>query len=122
MILTYTAQGDLTPLVTQDDAPREPKVSGEKMVEFSKSPESIRSSHQLYISLVRRYRWRQHSILRNRSTIVALGLEDLVVDMDEIAVPRKELADVVNDSSEVLVEGFQIAIPTCYCCKSSLSG
>jgi hypothetical protein len=29
-----------------------------------------------------------------------------VVDMDEIAVPRKELADVVNDSSEVLVEGF----------------
>jgi hypothetical protein len=41
-----------------------------------------------------------------------LGLEDLVVDMDEIAVPRKELADIVNDSSEVLVEGFQIAIPT----------
>lgn len=121
MILTYSAQGDLTPLVTQDDAPREPKVSGEKMVELSKSPESIRSSHQLYMSLVRRYHWRQHNILRNRSTIVALGLEDLVVDMDEIAVPRKELADVVNDSSEVLVEGFQIAIPTCYCCKPSLS-
>ena len=120
MVLTYRTQGDLTPFVTQDDVPREPKVSGEKMVELSKSPESIRSSHQLYMSLARRYHWRQH-ILRNRSTIVALGLENLVVDMDEIAVPRKELADVVNDSSEVLVEGFQIAIPTCYCCKPSLS-
>jgi len=120
MILTHSAQGDLTPLVTQDDAPREPKVSGEKIVELSKSPESIRSSHQLYMSLARRYHWRQH-FLRNRSAIVALGLENLVVDMDEIAMPRKELADVVNDSSEVLVEGFQIAIPTCYCCKPSLS-
>ena len=120
MILTNTAHRDLTPLVVQDDAPREPKVLGEKIAEFSKLPESIRSSHQLCILLACRYHWRQHNLLRNRSIIVALALEDLVVNMDEIAVPRKELANVVNDSSEVLVEGFQIAVPTCYCFKPSL--
>lgn len=42
------------------------------------------------------------------------------MDMNKISVPRKELTDVMNDSSKVLVESIQIAIPTCYCREPGL--
>lgn len=47
--------GGLTPSVTQED-PSEPNVSGDKTGEVLKLPASIRSSHQLHILLVYRYR------------------------------------------------------------------
>lgn len=47
--------GELTPSVTQED-PSEPNVSGEKIGELLKLPASIRSSHQLYMQLVSKYR------------------------------------------------------------------
>jgi hypothetical protein len=47
--------GELTPSVTQED-PSEPNVSGDEIGEVLNLPASIRSSHQLYMLLVYRYR------------------------------------------------------------------
>lgn len=47
---------------------------------------------------------KQIRFLRYWTTIIALVPEKGFMNMNKIAVPGKELADVVNDQSEVLVE------------------